>query len=91
VVVYEIVKAVFGFLGGLIGLEGVLIGILTVGVVGLWYLHELAGVFQIIARYSRTFAVVGGIVLGLLVLGSVSGVVDIGGVLVIEQLSEVLH
>jgi len=90
-VVYELAKALFGFLGGLVGLEGVVIGILTVGVVGLWYLHELAGVFQVIARYSRTFAVVGAIVLGLVVLGSVSGVVELGEVSILGRLSEVLH
>ncbi|MFC6757878.1 hypothetical protein ACFQER_16010 [Halomicroarcula sp. GCM10025894] len=88
VVAYEIAKAVFGFLGSVLGLEGVVIGVLTAGVVGLWYLHELAGVFQVIARYSRTFAVVGAIVLALLVLGSVSGVVEVGQAF--NQLTEAL-
>jgi len=92
VVVYELVRAALDALAGVVGLEGIAIGALAAVVVVLWYLHEFAGVLMLMARYSRTAAVVGALVLALLVAGTATGTVEFGGeASLFNQLSEVLH
>ncbi|WP_424001208.1 hypothetical protein ACOZ4I_15745 [Haloarcula salina] len=85
-VIYELVRGLLELLASHVGFEGIAIGALATVVVGLWYLREAADAFVVLARYSRVASLIGFVVLVLVVLGSVSGTVDLGSAAsVIEQ------
>ncbi|MBX0323869.1 hypothetical protein EGH21_12595 [Halomicroarcula sp. F13] len=95
-VVYELVKSLLELLASHVGVEGVAIGGLAAVVVGLWYLREAADAFVVLARYSRVLSLIGFVVLVLAVVGTYSGVVDVGSAVsavgqFVNRVSEVLH
>jgi len=92
VVAYELIKTLLELLASTVGLEGVAIGALAAGLVGLYYLREVAGLLVHIARYSRIISVVGLVLLVVFTLGSAAGVVEFGSIgTLINELNEVLR
>lgn len=76
-VVYELVRSVLELVANQIGVGGIAVGALSVGVVGLYYTRELAGVFVLLARYARVASIVGAALLVVIVGGSYLGVLEL--------------
>lgn len=88
----ELVASVLELLVGLVGIDGVAIGLLATGLVALIYLRHAADAFVLLARYARVASIVGLVVLGLWIAGVATGVLDAGDIgSLINQLSGIKH
>ncbi|WP_415381459.1 hypothetical protein [Halosimplex sp. TS25] len=76
----EIVAGGLNLVVGLVGVDGIAIGLLATVVAALWYLREAADAFVVLARYARVGSLIGFIVLVLYVAGTATGVVNGGDV-----------
>jgi len=76
-VLVELVKFLLSWLVGAVGLNGLAVGGLALVLVGLWYLHELSGVFVVLARWSRMAFVAGVVVFIAFVAAVQLGLVDL--------------